>query len=134
MSNDETRADQKPVGGLLSDLVGQVTALFRTEIDLLKSEMRASVQSLRGALVALAIGAALLIAALIVLVQAIVAGMVDAGMSVWAASLIVGLVLAAIGALLLKRGADRMSPSGMVPDRTVRQMQKDRTLVKETAK
>lgn len=134
MSAGAERVDQKPVGGLLTDLVSQMNALFRTEINLLKAEMKDNVRSFGSAIVAVAIGAALLIAALIVLVQAVVAALVVAGMSVWMASVIVGVVLAVIGAVLIKRGADKMSPSEMTPERTVRQMEMDRALVKETAK
>lgn len=134
MSIGEERVDQKPVGGLLTDLVNQMSALVRTEINLLKAEMRENIRSFGGAIVAVAIGAALLIAALLVLVQAVVTALVDAGMSAWLASLIVGVVLAVIGAILIKRGADKMSPSEMTPERTVRQMEKDVSLAKETAK
>lgn len=134
MSLGEDRTDQRPVGGLLTDLVGQINALFRTEISLLKSEMRDNIRSLSGGVVSVAIGAALLVAAVVVLVQAVVAAMVAAGTSVWLASLIVGAVLAIIGAITMRRGADKMSPSAMAPDRTVRQVEKDVALVKETAK
>ena len=134
MSVGEDRTDQRPVGGLLTDLVAQMNALFRTEINLLKSEMKDNIRSFSGALVSVAIGAALLVAALVVLVQAVVAAMVAAGMSVWLASLIVGAVLAVIGAIILKRGADKMSASELAPERTVRQVEKDVVLVKETAK
>lgn len=134
MNAAEERLDQRPVGGLLTDLVSQMNALFRTEINLLKSEMKDNVRSFSGALVSVAIGAALLVAALVVLVQAVVAAMVAAGLSVWLASMIVGIALGVIGAMVLKGGADKMSLSEMTPDRTVRQMEKDVTLVKETAK
>jgi uncharacterized membrane protein YqjE len=134
MNGGEERLDQRPVGGLLTELVSQVTALFRTEINLLKAEMKDNVRSLSGALVSVAIGAALLVAALIVLVQAVVAVMVAAGMSVWLASLIVGAALGVIGAVLIKGGANKMSLSELTPERTVRQMEKDVTFVKETAK
>lgn len=134
MSTAGERIDQRPVGGLLTDLVSQMNALFRTEISLLKSEMRDNVRSFSGALVSVAIGAALIVAALVVLVQAAVAGMVTAGMSVWMASALAGVVVGIIGWIVIKRGADKMSPSEMTPERTVHQLEKDMALVKETAK
>ena len=100
MNVAEERLDQRPVGGLLTDLVSQMNALFRTEISLLKSEMKDNVRSFSGALVSVAIGAALLVAALVVLMQAVVAAMVAAGMSVWLASMIVGVALGVIGAIV----------------------------------
>lgn len=134
MSVGDERLDQRPVGGLLTDLVSQMNALFRTEINLLKAEMKDNVRSFGGALVAVAIGAALLIAALVVLAQAAVAAMVAAGMSVGLSSVIVGVVLVIVGAIMIKRGSDKVSTSEMTPERTVRQMEKDVALVKETAK
>jgi hypothetical protein len=134
MNAREDLHDQRPVGGLLTDLISQVTALFRTEINLLKAEMKDNFRSLSGALVSVAIGTALLVAALIVLVQAAVAAMVAAGLSVVVASLIAGVVLCVIGAIMIKGGANKMALSEMAPERTVRQMEKDVNLVKETAK
>jgi hypothetical protein len=134
MSSEQERMAQRPVGGLLTDLVSQVTALFRAEINLLKSEMNNNMRSIAGALVSVAIGAALLVAAMIALVQASVAVMVELGVSVWLASLIAGVVLALVGAIMIKGGANKMSLSEMSPERTVRQMEKDASLVKEVAK
>lgn len=134
MNKAAERLDQRPVGGLLTDLISQVTALFRTEVNLLKSEMKDKFRAVSGALVTVAIGAALLVAAVIALVQAAVAGMVAAGMTVWLASLIVGAALGVIGFTLITGGAKKMSLSEMTPDRTVRQVGKDVTLVKEAAK
>lgn len=134
MSIGEDRMDERPVSGLLTDLVSQITALFRTEINLLKAEMRDNVRSFSGALVSIAIGAALLIAAVIVLVQAVVAALVDMGLSVWLASLIVGAVLGIVGAIMIKSGTGKMKPSELAPDRTARQMEKDVALMKETSR
>lgn len=130
----EDRTDSRPVSGLLSDLVQQMTSLFRTEISLLKVETKDNFRAMAAALITVVIGAAFVLAALIVLVQAVVAGLVSAGLSVWAASLIVGLVLAVVGGVMVKKGADNLSPVELTPDRTVRQMEKDVNLVKETAK
>ncbi len=130
----DDRTDPRPVSGLLTDLVHQMTSLFRTEISLLKSETKDNFRAIGAALITVVVGAAFVLAALIVLVQAVVAGLVSAGLSVWVASLIVGVVLAVVGGVMVKKGADNLSPAGMTPDRTVRQMEKDVNLVKETAK
>lgn len=134
MSVGDDKTDPRPVAGLLTDLVHQMTSLFRTEISLLKAETKENFRGVGAALITVVIGAAFVLAALIVLVQAIVAGLVSAGLSVWAASLIVGAALAVIGGVLVKMGADNLSPATMTPDKTVRQMGKDVNLVKETAK
>jgi hypothetical protein len=53
----------------------------------------------------------------------------DTGIGVGWASLIVGVLLAIIGAILVKRGTSNMS--NLTPERTVNQVSQDATLVKE---
>lgn len=111
-----------------------MTSLFRTEISLLKAETRDNFRTLAAALVTVIIGGAFVVGGLMALVQFAIAALVSAGLSVWAASLIVGLALLVIGGVMVKKGADNLSPAQLTPDRTVRQMEKDANLVKETAK
>lgn len=134
MSMGQETAEQRPVGALLASLVSQVDALFRTEIRLLRSELNENVGAIKGGLVAVMVGAVLLVAGLGALVQAAVAVMVTAGMTVWAASAIVGVVLGIVGVIVLMSGAAKMSPTELAPSRTVRDLEKDVTLVKETVR
>lgn len=134
MSVSENHEDQRPVGRLLTDLASQLSALMRAEFNLLRSEVKESAGSLKGAVVSMAIGAALLMAALVALVQAAITAIIEADVSPWVASTIVGVAVAVIGYLILMQGAKKLSPSEAIPDRTVRQVQKDATLIKETAK
>lgn len=131
MSMDpESRADQRSVPNLLSDLVHQITTLFRTESSLLKAELSENVNKLGTGAMEVAAGAICLLVALIVLVQALVIALSGWLGPTWAA-LLVGIALAAIGAILAKRGSTNLSPSGLAPDRTTRQVREDINLAKE---
>lgn len=79
----------------------------------------------------IAAGAMLLLAALIVLLQALIAGLVEAGLRAGWAALIVGIIVAVIGAILVKRGTSNMSPSELTPSRTAAQLRKDGQLARE---
>jgi len=123
-------SDPRSVPQLLSDLVRELSTLFRKEGQLIRAELSEKATQLQvGAGSALA-GAIVLLVALNVLAAALVVAVShinDMGGG-WAA-LIVGVVLAIIGVVLLKKGASDMS--NLTPERSVNQVSQDATMVKE---
>ena len=120
--------DPRSVPQLLSDLARELTTLFRKESQLIRAELSEKASQLVIGLGEAAAGAICLLVALNVLAGALVialANLIGAG---WAA-LVVGILLAAIGAFLIKRGASNMSH--LTPERTVHQVTQDANLVKE---
>ena len=81
----------------------------------------------------IAAGAMMLLAALIVLLQALILTLANAGFGTGWSALIVGIVVAIIGGILVKRGTTNMSPSEIAPTRTAAQLQKDGKLVRDQA-
>jgi drug/metabolite transporter (DMT)-like permease len=81
--------------------------------------------------VAVIAGALLAFAALIVLLDALVFGLVEVGVERWLAALIVGGVVAAVGYLLVRKGQSDLSATRLAPERTVANVRKDINLVKE---
>jgi hypothetical protein len=123
-------ADPRTVPQLLSDLVREVTTLFRKEGQLIRAELSEKVSQLQMGAGSAAAGAICLLVALNVLAGALVialANLIGAG---WAA-LVVGLVLAIIGAVLVRKGASDLSPAKLTPERTAHQVTQDAYLVKE---
>jgi hypothetical protein len=121
-------SDPRSVPQLLSDLVHEVTTLFRKEGQLVRAELSEKARQLQvGAGSALA-GAILLMVALNMLAGALVIGLAKYMGPGWAA-LAVGAVLAVIGAVLVKKGTSDMS--GLTPERTTHQVAKDAQFVKE---
>lgn len=125
-------SDPRSVPQLLSDLARDLTTLLRKEGQLIRAELSEKVTQVTvGAGSALA-GAIVLLVALNVLAAALVVaiskiGEPDLGGG-WAA-LIVGVILAVIGAILVRKGASSMS--NLTPERSVNQVSQDATLVKE---
>lgn len=123
--------DNRSIPNLFSDLVQQLSALVQTEGRLLRSELSQSAHRVGNGAMEVAAGAMLLLAALIVLLQALIAAIVNMGLDPAWASLLIGIVVAVIGAVLVKRGTANMSPSEMAPNRTTDQLRKDAALAKE---
>ena len=123
--------DPRTIPNLVSDLVQQLSTLVRTEGKLLRSELNESAHRVGNGAMEVAAGALLLLAALIVLLQALIVALVNLGLGAGWASLLVGVVVAAIGAILIKRGTSNMSPSELAPTRTAEQLRKDADLAQE---
>lgn len=120
--------DSRSLPQLLSDLSRDVTTLVRKETELLRTEFSEKLHQLgRGAGEVVA-GAICLLAALLVLLQAIVVALSDWIGPGWA-SLAVGVVVAVIGAILVRTGTSNMGH--LTPDRTTRQVGEDAKLARE---
>jgi drug/metabolite transporter (DMT)-like permease len=129
MESERTRS----LPGLIADLFGQSSTLFRKEIQLAKTELSEKVtQGFIG--LGMMIGAAVLfISALNVLLAAAVTGLVNAGVAPWLASIIVGVVVAIVGYILLNRGMAALKTDNLMPRKTTDQLAQDAALLKEQA-
>lgn len=123
-------ADSRSVPELLADLARSVPALVRQEAQLLRSEVSDKVGQIEVGLGSIVAGAILLFAALLILLQAIVIALTEIMGAGWAA-LVVGVAAGAIGAVLLKKGADQVKAANLVPERTTHQLKQDAELARE---
>ena len=73
------QTDDRSLKDLLADLSNSITTLFRKEIQLVRAETSEKVTQVGVAMGSLAGGAILALAALIVLLQALVIGLTEAG-------------------------------------------------------
>lgn len=128
-----TVQENRSVGELLRDLANDVTALIRQELALARTEAQEKVHQTIAAVVAMIAGALIAFAALIVLLDALVYGLTEAGMQRWLAALIVGGVVALIGFFLVRKGQKDLSATRLAPERTAANVRKDINLVKEQA-
>lgn len=126
-NGQETRS----IGELLRDLANDSANLIRQELTLARTEAQEKLHHTMTAATALIAGALLAFAALIVLLDALVYGLTEAGLERWLAALIVGGVVAAIGFLLVRKGQNDLSAARMAPERTMASVRKDMNLVKE---
>ena len=123
--------ESRSVGELLRDLAGDSANLIRQELLLARAEAQDKLHQSMTAVVAMIAGALLAFAALIVLLDALVYCLIEAGLERWLAALIVGGVVAAIGFLFVRKGQNDLSATRLAPARTVASVRKDIDMVKE---
>jgi hypothetical protein len=123
--------DHRPLGTLVTDLVNQMAELVRTEARLLRAEMQEKMHKAGNGMMEIAAGAVLLLGALLVLLQALVVALANLGLGAGWASLLVGLIVAAIGYMLVRRGTTNMSPSELAPEKSMAQVRRDIDVAKE---
>lgn len=125
--------DDRPLTGLLADLMSDLAELVQKEIQLAKAELSEKVGQAGGGVATLAAGGLVAFAGLLVLLDAAVHG-VAAAMEqppAWLPSLLVGLATAAIGAVLLLYGRSRLKPENLTPRRMVESLRQDAEMIKE---
>lgn len=121
----------KSIPELFSELVDHLPRLFRKEMQLAKAEATEKVPQATGAIVYIAIGGIVLLAALVMLLHAIVAWLVVLGIDVEWSTLVVAVVVGVLGAALLQKGMSDIKASNLKPTRIVGQLRNDAQATKE---
>ncbi len=121
----------RSVPELFGDVVGELSSLFRKEVQLARAEMGEKLGSVTGAITPIAAGGVVMLAALVVLMFAVVSLLVSLGIRPGWAQLIVGLGFALVGYLVLRGGLARLKATSLVPERTTEQLSRDARVVKE---
>ena len=119
---------------LLSDLSRETIELVRQEIALGRAEISEKISTAERGLVSVAIGAAILLAGIFILLQAVVNGVamvLPPDLAPWLAPLIVGIVIAAIGYVMVKSGSSRLQPDNLMPQRTMDSLRRDKAVAQE---
>lgn len=117
---------------LLTAAFSQSADLLQAEFRLARTEFSEKLTALRQGLVLMVIGAILLIVSLGMLLQALVTGLIAAGLSPPAAILLVAGGTAAVGLVLFLMGQKHLSPDTLTPDRTIDSLSQDSRMMKET--
>ena len=114
--------ERRTLIGLFSDLWRETSALFRAEAELAKAELSQKVSQVQTAIVSLAVGGAILLAAFLVLLDAIVNGLAQAlppEQAPWLSPLIVAVVVGIIGFIMLAKGRRDLEARSLTPTRTM---------------
>ncbi len=127
-------AEHRTVPELFTDLIGQIVSLFRAETRLARAEMSEKITQATVGIGLLVAGAVLLIPALVVLLEAAVAALIDAGYKSSIASLIVGGAALVVGIILALIGASRLRPRNLAPRRTIEQLHSDTAVARQQFK
>jgi hypothetical protein len=123
--------DERSLGDLFSDLSRETTTLVRQEVQLAKAELTQSATEVARGIGMLVAGGAVAYAGLLFLLLAIVFGLIEAGWDAWLSALAVGVVVVAIGAVLVLRARESLKPANLAPRRTVETLKEDQEWAKE---
>jgi hypothetical protein len=123
--------DERSLGDLFSDLSRETTTLVRQEVQLAKAELTQSATEAARGIGMLVAGGAVAYAGLLFLLLAIVFGLIEAGWDAWLSALVVGLVVVAIGAILVLRARESLKPANLAPRRTIETLKEDQEWAKE---
>lgn len=126
--------ENRSIADLIGDLSGNVSTLMRKEIQLARAETSEKVNQAMVAVGSILGGAVLAIAALIVLLQALVIGLTNAGIPAGWSALIVGIVVAVVAYALVQKGANDLKAGSLAPGRTIDSLKQDAQTLKEQAR
>ena len=115
---------------VLADLLGQLTILLRKEGQLVRAEISEKIAQMGTGVALVIAGAVLLMPALVILLEAGVAGIEQAGIAPHWAWLIVGGGAVLIGLILVMVGVNRLKAEKLVPKKTIHQLQEDASVAK----
>ena len=124
--------DERSLGELFGELARETGTLVRQEVELAKTEMTHRATRAGRDLGSLAVGGAIAYAGFLTLLAALVGALADAfDMPLWLAALIVGVVVAAVGYLLVQRGLTALRSHGLAPRQTFETLKEDVEWAKE---
>jgi len=127
----QTRRDDRSLGELFGDLVRDMGILVRQEVNLATTELTFKATRVGRELALLAVGGLVAYAGLLALVGTAIIALAAAGLPWWLASLIVGVIVAAVGALLVQRGVAALKRVDLAPRQTMQTLQEDTQWAKE---
>ena len=122
--------DDRTLGELFSELAQKTTTLVRHEVNLAKVEMGEKASRAGKHVGFLAAGGAVAYAGLLAILAAVIILLNDV-MPLWLAALLVGLVVAAVGYLLVRRGLDALKREDFAPRQTMETLKEDQQWAKD---
>ena len=130
----DQRTDERSIGQLFSDLSRQLSTLVRQEIALARTEMTSRATAAGRGAAMVGAGGALVYAGALAVVAAILLLLIQSGIDPWLSALIVGIVVAAIGGVVIAGGRSTIANTDLTPHRTLETIRDDAEWAKEQTK
>ncbi len=124
---DANPKKEQSLGALFADLSDKTTLLIRQEIDLAKQEMTEKIKRAAMDVVSFLIGAFVAYIGLLALIAAAAIALALV-LPDWVATLIVGLVVIAIGGIMIMVGVNSLKDISLKPERTINTLKDTQTL------
>ena len=122
--------NDRSLGELFSELAQDTSTLVRQEMTLAKTEMSQKASRVGKDVGFLAAGGAVAYAGLLAILAAVIILLNDV-MPLWLAALLVGLVVAAVGYFLVRRGLDALKREDFAPRQTMETLKEDQQWAKD---
>jgi len=132
-SPDNRTPDSRSIGELLSDLTREVSALVRDEVNLAKTELSQKAAGVTKHLGGIAIGGVLALTGLWALQYALITALAEV-MPLWAASLLVGVIVIGVGGALVMKGVNALKAENLAPQQTIETLKEDAQWAKQQIK
>lgn len=130
MSNYTGTDSDRSIGTIIKDLTADLSMLLRSEIALLKLELKEAAAKLGGGAAMMGAAVFLGLIGLAFLFVTITLGMIALGMPPWLSSLIVTLVLFAAAAVLVVMGKKKLAGVNFVPSESIEHIKTDIDAIK----
>jgi uncharacterized membrane protein YqjE len=129
-SREQQEREDRSIGELFAELSQKTTTLMRQEIELAKVEMSQQASRVGKNVGFLVIGGVVAYTGLLALVAA---GIILLGQVIayWLSAAIIGVVIAAVGAVLVVKGANTLRQEEPSPRETVETLQEDKEWLKD---
>ena len=122
--------DDRSLGELFSELSQETTTLIRQEVNLAKTEMSQKASRVGKDVGFMAAGGAVAYAGLLAIIAGVIA-LLALVIPLWLSALLVGLVVAAIGYFLVRRGLDALKQEDLAPRETMETLKEDKQWAKD---
>ena len=109
----------RSLGELFAELVQELTTLVRQELNLAKTEMSQKAARVGMHVGFLAAGGAVAYAGLLAIIAGIIILLAQVGLPWWVSAMLVGAVVAGLGAFLVMRGLNALKNEDLAPRQTM---------------
>jgi len=122
--------DDRSLGELFSELAQETSTLVRQEVSLAKTEMTQNASRAGKHVGSLAAGGAVAYAGLLAILAGVIV-LLDNVMPLWLSALLVGIVVAVVGYILVRRALDALKREDFAPRETIETLKEDRQWAKD---
>jgi len=123
--------DERSLGDLFGDLARDMGTLVSHEIALARTELTEKASRVGKDLGVLAVGGLVAYAGLLAIIAAVILLIATWGVPLWVSALIVGAIVAGIGALLVQRALAALKQQDLTPRQTIDSIKEDTQWAKE---
>jgi len=136
-TTDEIRggpaSGERPVSEIVTELWENTEKLARQEIQLALAELDRKVDGVKKDVLAATIGGSIAYAGVLALVAGLIL-LLSKAIDPWLAAIIVGVVVSGIGFALIQKGKKDLTAENLVPEQTVRSVERSANTFKEAVK